>query len=214
MSSLDISRDAFFKELTSTLTWLSATEALWLGAPPTTEVRMKLKVPQLEALYESAFLRIFTFWEVFLEDSTVRLMARSSTISYAPAAAAGKKLYRSLSDSRTALYGGRDYLLWHDPIRSADRVAHYLVSSPVELELRSRQYWLMSLAQVRHRIAHASADADNKFRAAALDLTGATFRSRPGRLLRGSRPANALNPKKWILVFCDELQDSVDRICN
>jgi hypothetical protein len=206
--------DAFRRDSDETLQWLGATEALWLKAPPATDVRRHLKTPQMEALYEAAFLRVFTAWEVFLEDACLRMMAGASSSQYSPRPVAGKSLHRTITSARGALYGSRRFLLWHDPARSADRVAGHLDSSALETELRSRLSWFEDVGQIRHRVAHASTDARDKFRAAALSLTGTTHGGRPGKLLRAPDPGDSLNMKRWIVVITDELKDSATRICS
>lgn len=197
-----------------TLKWLGATEALWLAAPPTTEIRRTLKVPQLEALYEAAFLRIFTAWEAFVEECLIRLMAGYRTSSYVPVATSGKHLFRTVREARSELYTGRDYLLWHNPTSIEKRSARYLVGSPIELQVRSSRVWLDDIAAVRHRIAHSSDDSHAKFTYASTHLTGTGHRGGPGRLLRATDPADALNPRRWILVFSEELGAIGSRVCG
>lgn len=212
-ASLQPAIDRFTTQSRSTLEWLGATEALWQLAPPTTQVRINLRTPQMEALYEAAFLRIFTSWEVVIEELTIRMMARASTPSWAPRAAAGKTLYSSQSDARSALYGNRDFLLWHDPLKSATRIASHLDGSPLEAELRSSRVWLENIGQIRHRIAHSSEDAAQKFNASAQALTGTTHRGSPGRLLRAQDISDPLNPARWIKRFDEELLVILGRMC-
>lgn len=213
-NDLSLSLKTFTADCADTLTWLGATEALWLNAPPATAVRMNLKVPQMEALYEAAFLRIFTAWEVFQEDACVRMMAGAKTSIYAPSAPPGKAIYRNLGSARQALYGGRRYLLWHDPVASASRVAKHLVSCPLEASLTTQGTWLDNVGKVRHRVAHASKDASDSFEAAALSLTGTTYQGRPGRLLRAQDTSDALNLRRWIVVIVAGLRDTATQICH
>lgn len=207
-----IAVDQFEKKCQSTLDWLAATEALWISAPPTTDVRRRLRAPQMEALYEAAFLRIFTAWEVTLEDLTIRMMARASTPSWRAKASSGAQLHATLGDARQALYGGRDFLLWHNPQRVANRVAGLLDSSPIEREIRKEIIWLGHLGNIRHRIAHSSADAIRKFENAALSLTGTTYRGSPGRLLRAPDNSDPLNPSRWIVRFDAHMREIVEAI--
>lgn len=213
-SRLSLAQDKFTADCAETLRWLGATEALWLRAPPTTEVRKSLKTPQMEALYEAAFLRIFTGWEVFMEDACIRMMAGASSALYTPQAVPGLTLHQTLQSARVALYQGRRFLLWHDPQRAAERVDRHLVGSPLATELRSRASWLEDVGQVRHRIAHASSDARAQFATAARSLTGSTHEGKPGKLLRSQDPRDALNLKRWIVVITDGLQDASGTICS
>ena len=173
------------------------TEALWLTSPPTTHVRRLLKVPQLEALYESAFLRIFTAWESYLEDLLVHMMAGYSTPSYSPRPATGGSLYETLAAARVALFAGRPYLLWHDAATVARRSGEKLVGCPIQRDLIGALGWLANVSAVRHRIAHSSPDAAAGFRAASMSLTGADHRGKPGRLLRAADLSDPLNQPKW-----------------
>jgi hypothetical protein len=90
-----------------TLSIVGATESLWLTAPPTTYVRSMLKVPQLEALYEAAFLRIFTAYENFLEDTLTHFMAGYKTPGYSPVAVASTTLHASVSAALQSLTSPR-----------------------------------------------------------------------------------------------------------
>lgn len=210
--SIQVAVDRFQNECQSTLDWLGATEALWITAPPTTEVRKRLKTPQMEALYEAAYLRIFTAWEVVLEDLTIRMMARAKTGSWVPRAPAGGQLYSTILSARQALYSGRDYLLWHNPTTVTRRVSGVLDTSPLETEILNAATWLEHLGSVRHRIAHSSDDATRKFEVAALALTGTTYRGSPGRLLRAQDISDPLNSVRWIARFDSKLRSVVSTI--
>lgn len=197
--------DKFVNECDFTLSWLGATEALWQSAPPATQVRKQLKSQQLEALYESAYLRLFASWENFLEDCCARMMARAATPGYMPVAAHGATLYSSLEQARAGLLNGRRFLLWHNPVTVADRVAGYLDGSPIESEIRANRPRLEHLAAVRHGIAHSSEDAKASFELAATAITGSVHRGRPGKLLRAADPSDPLNPRRWVVVFREDL---------
>ena len=212
MAAIRVAVDRYHKDCRETLEWLAATEALWMTAPPTTDVRRRLRAPQMEALYEAAFLRMFAAWEVMLEEVTVRMMAGASTPSWAAQAANGQTLYSTLGGARAALYNGADFLLWHNPQKVVVRVARFLNGSPVESEITASASDLQHLANIRHRIAHSSDDATTKFRAAALALTGLTFSGSPGRLLRSQDISDPLNPARWISRFDTQMRDVVARI--
>jgi hypothetical protein len=74
----------FARRVNESLQIISSTETLWLTAPPASVVRRQLKVPQLEALYESVYLRIFSAWESFIEGVLVRFMSGYETPNYQP----------------------------------------------------------------------------------------------------------------------------------
>jgi hypothetical protein len=195
---------AFAGQVALSLQITASTEALWLTAPPASDVRRRLKVPQLEALYEAAFLRIFTSWENYLEAVVVRFLSGYETKTHSPRAVAGTTLERTLAAAQTRLYDGRDYLLWHNPKSSADRCAKHLVKCPVEITLRANQAKIEHYAAVRHRIAHASADAKRAFDDAVLAISGGAITATPGRFLRTPDISDPLNQSKWIRVIADD----------
>src|SRR4051812_11386172 len=106
---------------------VSATEALWLTAPPASEVRKQLKVAQLEALYESVYLRLFASWENALEGLVVYYMAGYRSATYLPSYPTGSRA-ATLAAARTALYGHNDFLLWHNPAKVIRRVQGVLTA--------------------------------------------------------------------------------------
>lgn len=191
----------------------SATETLWLTAKPTSAVRKQLKTAQLEALYEATFLRVFSAYESFVEDSLVHYMANYGTPTYTPAASATGKIHPSLTSALATLYGNNDYLLWHNPQKGIDRAAKHLASSPVELVLAANKAKLDDYARIRHHIAHNSSDSGVKFAAAASRLTGSEYRRSPGKLLRSADISDPLNPTKWIRVIVDDMAATVLQIC-
>jgi len=207
MRSMPPLDQAFSARVSETLGIVASTEALWLVAPPTSQVRRQLKVNQLEALYESVYLRIFSAWEAFLEDALVRLMAGYVTASYRPIPAAGSHIERTVKGARSTLYGSQSYLLWHDPASVARRAARYLVDSPVEQVVLSQNSRLKIFADIRHHIAHGSDDTHSKFLAASAVLASNSFSGKAGRLLRGSDMSDPLNQPKWIRVISFELID-------
>lgn len=203
---LDASLTKFKADCRLTLGWLGSTEALWMTAPPTTDVRRSLKKPQMEALYESAFLRIFASWEVFQEDATIRMMAGAGTSTYKPVAASGSSKYSTMKAARAALYNNRSYLLWHNPDGVIKRVAKVLDGSPLETELTSNKSKLEHYGNIRHSIAHGSDDAVAKFKAASQYLTGVTHKGSPGKFLRSQDVTDTMNMRRWIFVITTDLQ--------
>lgn len=194
----------FADETQRSLDVVSATEALWLTAPPTSLVRQQLKVPQLEALYEAGYLRVFTSWENALEDLTLYYLAGYTTPNYTPTFVQGKARSRTLGDARTVLFGNKRYLLWHNPQRVIERVSQHLANSPIETTLTANRNEIDDFADVRHGIAHASADAKANVRAASVRLCGSEHAT-PGRFLRSARLDDPLNQTKWLLIARDRL---------
>lgn len=191
----------------------SATETLWLTAKPASAVRKQLKTAQLEALYEATFLRVFSAYESFIEDSLAHYMAGYGTVTYRPAASTTGQIHSSLTSAVAALYGGNDYLLWHNAKASIDRAIKHLVGCPVETALTGNKINLDDYAKIRHHIAHNSRDSGAKFAAAASRLTGSEHRRQPGKLLRSADISDPLNPTKWIRVIVDDMAATVLQIC-
>src|SRR5690349_9661520 len=84
-------------------------------SPPRGAVRRELTISRLEALHEMAYLRIFVEWENFLEATFLRMMCGYQCPHYVPTFPTGKSRQPSLGDAQRELFGGRDYLLWHNP---------------------------------------------------------------------------------------------------
>jgi len=204
--------DRFAKATSQSLGVAAATEALWLTAPPTSAIRQQLKVPQLEALYESVYLRIFSAWENALEELVVYFMAGYESQSYKPIAANGK-LFPTLKSARAALYGSRDFLLWHNPKQVAERVESVLTGCPVESVVQSSRLEIDRYAAIRHRVAHDSADAKEKFVAAAKAITKSSPAS-AGKMLRTADTSEPLNTKKWLIVIRGRLADLVQEMAT
>jgi hypothetical protein len=209
IAALDVD---FSRYVGDSLKIIASTEALWLTAPPASVIRKQLKVPQLEALYEAVYLRVFSAWEAFVEDVLVRFMSGYKTSTYGPVLTPGCPHSRTVRGARAVLYGARPYILWHNPVSSANRIAGFVTGSPLEATLRSQQARLEIFAAIRHRIAHNSDDTRTTFNAAAMSLAGSGYDGRPGRLLRAPDLADPLNQSKWILRISTELMDAAHLI--
>lgn len=206
MSGIDRALDTFVRSISDTKSWLGNTELLWKLAPRDGEVRRKLGRPQLEALHEAAFIRAFGAWEVFQEDLLICLMRGQTTVSYPTLTLpAGKTRALNIAAARADLFGGQQYLLWHNPSRVARRAARFVANSPLELVVTSNEERLTHFANVRHRIAHASEDARSQFMISSAALCGLTHDGVAGRFLRSMDNQDGLNYKLWFLVICDEL---------
>jgi hypothetical protein len=183
---------------------VSSVEALWQTAPIGSQIRQQINEGQLSALYEMAYLSLFGHWENFLEDCTIRMLAGQGSPSYTPVAVALPKL-RTLTAARVRLFGTSRFLLWHDPLRSANRVAVHVSGSPVEAMLRTSNARLQSMAAVRHAIAHQSEDALVSFKVASRSMVGVEHRS-PGEFLRAQDHSDPLNPTRWLRKLTDDMR--------
>jgi len=163
---------------------------LALAAARTNEVvRYELRPSTLEAIYELAFLRVFLYWESFLEDSMQRLMCGYAlptpgvTLSGGPYSLVIAPM-ATLAQANAAILGRSSYVSWAPaPVISRSRA--YINNGPHELVLQSATGRLEWLVAVRNRIAHPSEHARREFDRASMGLVGRRYRgSSPGRLLR------------------------------
>src|SRR5690606_29504570 len=107
--------------------------------------------------------------------------------------------------ARAMLYGGQDYLLWHNPAHMIKRGRRFFISGRHENIISSFQASLDAFARIRHRIAHDQLDARIKFDAAAMTLAGRRYPgSRPGMLLRDWTTFNGARVR-WLERIGDEL---------
>ena len=207
----------FGTAIEETLSLAANTESLWLTSPPAAEVRQKLKSRQIEALYEAVYLRMFAYWEAFLEDLSMRWLAGYRSASYVPVPNGGR-LCRTLGDSFTQLAteGGqvKDYLLWHNPQAVQRRLHRCLVGSPLEVLVAANTDEFSSLAAIRHNIAHRTPDTSAKYRSAAQRLTGVSYSGSPGHMLRASDISDPLNQPKWILQFSRVFENHAYALCS
>lgn len=164
-----------------------------LGSPVGRQV---LDIYKLELAYELAYLRVFTAWESFLEESFLRYMCGYSADHGQEQLTAGRVYSSNLSSARETLYQGRRYMLWHNPGGVINRATTYFSHSKHELVLASMQGRIEHYASIRHRVAHAGGQI--KFDLATMALAGRRYRaSRPGRFLRCPVP-HSPNPMRWI----------------
>lgn len=155
-----------------------------------------LAVAKLELAYELAYLRVFTAWEDFLEESFLRYMCGFKARHGQEQLVAGGSYCSDLRSAKSTLYQGRQYILWHRPRSVISRAQDYFLSSKHETVLASMQGRIEHYAAIRHRIAHAH--AEDNFDHATMALVGRRFRaSRPGKFLRTSVP-HSPTPMRWI----------------
>src|SRR5690242_19174733 len=85
---------------------------------------------RVEALYELAYLRLFAGWEWCLESIFFRSLCgyASRAGQEVPVAAGG--YYSSIAVAETAVLGGAQFLLWHNPQRVVTRCQAHIRSGP------------------------------------------------------------------------------------
>jgi len=204
MADLRNARRLFEKKVTESEQIVSSVEALWQTAPAGSHVRRQIHEGQLAALYEMAYLSLFGHWENFIEDCTVRMLAGQGSPMYSPSIVLSPRA-RTLIEARARVLGGRHFLLWYDPSKSADRIASHVSSSPLEAVLRSSSDDIGRMASIRHAIAHQSEDALASFRAASVSMVGVEHQ-KPGELLRSQDHSDPLNPTRWLRKLTTDLR--------
>jgi hypothetical protein len=199
--------NALLKNALTAVSIVGAGELSRLSGGPT--IRKEWSTVRLEALYELAYLRVFSAWESYLEAVFYR-----SLCGFASAAGQEQLIrgayFSSLASAEADVLGGNAYALWHKPQRVIDRCKKYIksgVGCPCvqELTITSNLTRLDHLASVRHRIVHDQKDAKNKFDAASLHIAGRTYpTSRPGKFLRDYDKSQTPSPR-WLEVAVTEL---------
>lgn len=206
-------------DLTAAL-WNEAMEALSL--PEAGEVirthlsvepalRHQLSIHRLQLMYEMAFLKVFTAWEVFLEETFIRYMCgyASSVGQQAPRSGA---FVASLPDARRTLLSGQRYLLWHAPAKIQARSQRFFINGLHESVIASNQSRMEWFASVRHYIAHKHDDAHQNFDLACMSLSGRRFRSsRPGAFLREKTSVNGIQ-LRWLEAISNEFVNLANQI--
>lgn len=176
-----------------------------------TAVRKEWTMTKLEALYELAYLRVFSAWEMCLEAIFHRTLC-----GYASAAGQETLLtgpyYPTIAAAEAAVLTitGKTFLLWHNPQTIVSRCRGFISSSggcPAVMEntINSNLVRLGQFSQTRHRIVHDQKDAKRKFDLAAVGLVGRTYPgSRPGKFLRDWDTSGPTR-QRWLDTIASEL---------
>ncbi len=200
----------FRTELLSALALVNRLEVAMAGADRRNPNRIRLQ--DVELAYELAFVRIFTKWEVVLEQIFLRLMCGFSSNTGQVNLHNGKAYSSTIGRAESDLLNGRSYLLWHNPEHVINRASNTFINSNYEKVLASAENRLKHFAAIRHRVAHAQRDAAAKFDAATMTLSGKRYRaSRPGRFLR-DWSINANPPERWLPLIASELDSLVAQL--
>lgn len=189
-----------------------AGELAWVNSEPGSVTRRELGATRLRALYEMAYLRIFVSWEIFLEESFLRMMCGWESPIHTPALRQGAS-YRTLAVARAALYGNRDFLLWHNPEVVADRCESWFqdgIHSQIVASNEARLGWFSA---VRHRIAHGSRQVKDEMDAASIGLAGQRYLgASAGRFLRDWQKGEPLRQERWLKTIAVELTSLAKQI--
>jgi hypothetical protein len=157
----------------------------------------------LESLYEMAYMRMFAEWEVFLEETFLRMLCGYVSPIWVPSLY--QKQQPNLASARQLLLGNRGYVLWWSPQQIRDRAKRFFVNSPHEIVVTSSFARLGALAAVRHRLGHGSDQVRQSFDAATMLLAGRRYKAGSvGRFLRDWHPT-ASPAERWLFEIEREL---------
>jgi hypothetical protein len=174
---------------------------------------IKITQRDIEFAYETAYLRMFTVWEDFLENSLIRFLCGYRHSAGQEQLKAGT-YYPTIADSRAAILGKNQYLLWHNPTRVIALAQKFLAPGRFDTVLLSAQSQLEHFAAIRHRIAHAQEHARVQFDGASMSLAGRRYPgSRPGRFLRDIVPSS-MPPMRRIDDLGASLVSLAEQICK
>lgn len=206
MADLTTARVQLDKLITRTETIVGNVETLWQFAPLQSDVRKQIGEAELSALYEMSFLTTFGYWENFIEDCVVRMIAGQGCGTYpTPVLAQGQAKAPTLTAARVRLLGNRPFLLWHSPTKCVTQLTSHVVGSPLEAVITANQTDLEYYAAVRHAVAHRSTQTADNFAAASVALTGVGH-STPGLLLRSLDHTDPMNPIRRIRQISNALR--------
>lgn len=193
---------------------VAGAEAAKASALADASVRRWLHPRRLEILYEVSYLRLFTAWEDFLEQTFLRYLCGYENSNGRVALVTGRQYCQNLIDARATVYGQNDYILWHNPRKYViQRSAHFFSYGPHEAVASSALAPLERMANIRHRIAHDTDDSRVKFDAATMAFCGKRYPGgRPGRFLRDVDHSGA-TPQRYLKTIAEELMAYAGQIC-
>lgn len=194
----------FAREVDRALSLPRAGELIHDNSPPGSVARSQMRPSRLEALYEMAYLRVFTAWESFLEESFLRYLCGYAT--RLGVSALLQPACKSLADAKIAALAGRHYVSWADPGDVARRGRRLINNGQHESVMMSNTARLEWLAFVRHRVAHRSEYSRFRFDTATMNLAGRRYRGAlPGAFLRDWNPG-AIPAERWLHALSRELE--------
>lgn len=174
-------------------------------------VRRELRIGRIEALYETAYLRVFLLWEDFLEQSFFRYLCGYSCST--GALNLRQRVLPSLMVAASTVLGTKDYVPWANPNAVIDRSKKFIIGGHHELVISSNLARLEAFTAVRNRVAHRSEYARNSFDGATTLLAARRFpASSAGRFLR-SVAVSVPTPERWLHHICGELKSLAFQIC-
>lgn len=192
-------------------------ELALLDLPRASAARAELTPLRVAALYEVAFIRLFVRWEVFLEQSFLRLICgyamptNGQRMDGMPYSLVASRL-PTLTAANGAVLGGQDFVSWARPDPVITRSRAFVSDGPHEAVLGSVRARLRWFADIRNRVAHSSEHARRQFDVATVSLAGRRYPAgTPGRFLRDWTPGIS-PPERWLASIGSELTNLAEQI--
>lgn len=172
----------------------------------------KFTVPHMEMVTEMAFLRAFSAWEAFLEESFILYLWGK-----APPRGRAPKRYAYPPTRRVAeqivVTEGRDYADWSNFHNVIDRAERFFENGkPYSDALKSQQSKLQDIQTIRNAIAHSSAHSWERFqRLVRRELATYPPNLTIGGLLAMTMPHSS-PPMSYLEFYLSVIQLVADRI--
>jgi hypothetical protein len=183
----------FQQEVDGLLALVDACEAIRDDPTHGRSNRTRITLVRLRSIYELAYLKMFTRWEVFLECALLRYLCGYQSRHGRPAIHSQPTYFPTIADADAALKQGKPYLLWHNPQHVIPRSQNHLTACRVETILAAATAGITYCSNIRHHIAHAQEDARSKFDSATMNFAGQRYPgSNAGLFLRDVN--NTVNP--------------------
>lgn len=207
----------FTRDVQRTLALAHFAELALLDLPTGSAARRELTPIRVWAIYEMTYLRLFVRWEVFLEQTFLRLICDYSMpnpghgLDGTPYALVGAP-FRTLEAADLAVIGTHDFVSWARPDHVIDRSRTFLTDGPHDLVLSSVRVRMRWWGDVRNRVAHSSQHARRLFDVATVSIAGGRYpAASPGRFLRDWNVA-ATPGERWLWTFASELTGLAQQI--
>lgn len=168
-----------------------------------------LHQPQVDLIFELAFLKIFIAWERFLENTFIRYLCGTSSLS-------GRKPIRTVSarylaDALIVISGDRGYADWVSVDVIVGRANRFFDSGePYSTPIQSAATDLTNMRRIRNHIVHHSNKSRDDFNNMLVSIYG--FRPQGMSTGRFLRQRTSVNNKQHIQEYTDVLQSVANMI--
>ena len=186
-------------------------ERIRAASAPGSSIRAELSLPKLEALYETAYLRIYLRWEDFLEQTFLRYLCGYSN-SVGACTLLGPA-FSSLAMAEAAVLGKQNFVNWADPSQVVARSKKFMTAAPHELVINSNLARLTYFKAVRNRIAHSSEYARAQFDNATRALTSRRYPGSSAGIFLRDAGTSGPTLLSWLEMIGSELTNLAGQVC-